>query len=230
MAVMEPASTWKPGGSRSEDARGFPRWADRADEGRLGRFFQRVEQLLLEHLPGSAPKEAWPRTGGKDQAEVRAAGVLRLEELEQRYGAWVREEYHRPAQKGQGKGPRGAEGAKGAMRPRMPESTCASGSVGGARGQETGSASRVGVRLKVQRPVIQRPRQREGRRDRSGMIHSTVPNGGCILKIASSVERCGQQVSGQRVSRKERSAARRARRTQAAEENGKAENCWESSR
>jgi putative transposase len=89
--------------------------------GKIERFFQSVEQLLLEQLPGYAPKEAWPRTGEKDQADVRAGGVLRLEELEQRFRKWLLEEYHRRAQKGQGKGPQ-ERWEEGGFVPRMPES------------------------------------------------------------------------------------------------------------
>jgi hypothetical protein len=66
--------------------------------GKIERFFKSVEQLLLEQLPGYAPKEAWPQAGGEKQAEPRA-GVLTLGELEQRFRTWRVQEYHHRVQK-----------------------------------------------------------------------------------------------------------------------------------
>lgn len=43
--------------------------------GKIERFFQSVEQLLLEQLPGYAPKSAWPQGGGERQAEPRSWGA-----------------------------------------------------------------------------------------------------------------------------------------------------------
>ena len=88
--------------------------------GKIERFFQSVEQLLLEQLPGYAPKEAWPQAGGETQAEPRAA-VLTLGELEQRFRTWLLSEYHRRVQKGQRKGPQ-ERWEEGGFLPRMPES------------------------------------------------------------------------------------------------------------
>jgi transposase InsO family protein len=51
--------------------------------GKIERFFQSVEQLLLEQLPGYAPKEVWPRTLEPGRAK-ESSGVLTLSELEQR--------------------------------------------------------------------------------------------------------------------------------------------------
>jgi putative transposase len=88
--------------------------------GKIEQFFQSVEQLLLEQLPGYAPKEAWPQAGGEKSAR-REAGVLTLEELEQRFRRWLLEDDHRRVQKGQRKGPQ-ERWEEGGFVPRMPES------------------------------------------------------------------------------------------------------------
>lgn len=88
--------------------------------GKIERFFRSVEQLLLEQLPGYAPKEAWPQAGGEKQAGL-GAGVLTLGELEQHFRAWLLEEYHRRVQRGQSKGPQ-ERWEEGSFVPRMPES------------------------------------------------------------------------------------------------------------
>jgi hypothetical protein len=63
-----------------------------------------VEQLLLEQLPGYAPSEAWPRSGGQGTGKERA-GVLTLGEVEQRFREWLLSDYHHRVQKGQSRGP-----------------------------------------------------------------------------------------------------------------------------
>lgn len=73
-------------------------------EERLSDFWRRVEQLLLEQLPGYAPKEGWPNARGQGGEKARA-GVLTLSELEQRFRDWLLSDYHRRVQKGQSKGP-----------------------------------------------------------------------------------------------------------------------------
>ena len=88
--------------------------------GKIERFFQSVEQLLLEQLPGYAPKEAWPAAGGEKQSEPRG-GMLTLGELEQRFRTWLLSEYHRRVQKGQSFGPQ-ERWEEGGFLPRMPES------------------------------------------------------------------------------------------------------------
>jgi putative transposase len=88
--------------------------------GKIERFFQSVEQLLLEQLPGYAPKEAWPKAGTSEPARPQA-DVLTMGELEQRFRTWLLSEYHRRVQKGQRKGPQ-ERWEEGGFLPRMPES------------------------------------------------------------------------------------------------------------
>lgn len=88
--------------------------------GKIERFFQSVEQLLLEQLPGYAPSEAWPRGGASESAKPRV-GVLTLEELERCFRTWLLEDYHRRVQKGQSKGPQ-ERWEEGGFLPRMSES------------------------------------------------------------------------------------------------------------
>jgi putative transposase len=88
--------------------------------GKIERLFQSVEQLFLERQPGYAPKEAWPKSVGQG-AEQKWAGVLSLEELEQRFRDWLLVDYHRRVQKGQSKGPQ-ERWEEGGFLPRMPVS------------------------------------------------------------------------------------------------------------
>jgi putative transposase len=87
--------------------------------GKIERFFQSVEQLLLEQLPGYTPSEAWPGAGEPHRRE--RAGVLTLEELEQHFRTWLLSDYHYRIQKGQRKGPQ-ERWEEGGFLPRMPES------------------------------------------------------------------------------------------------------------
>jgi putative transposase len=88
--------------------------------GKIERFFQSVEQLLLEQLPGYAPKEVWPRALEPGRVK-ESSGVLTLSELEQRFRDWLLSDYHRRVQKGQRKGPQ-ERWEEGGFLPRMPES------------------------------------------------------------------------------------------------------------
>jgi putative transposase len=88
--------------------------------GKIERFFQSVEQLLLEQLPGYAPKEAWPKEV-RQAGEKARAGVLTLWELEQRFREWLLSEYHHRVQKGESRGPQ-ERWEEGGFLPRMPES------------------------------------------------------------------------------------------------------------
>lgn len=88
--------------------------------GKIERFFQSVEQLFLEQQPGYAPSEAWPKSVGQGTGKARA-GVLSLEELEQRFREWLLVDYHHRVQKGQNKGPQ-ERWEEGGFLPRMPES------------------------------------------------------------------------------------------------------------
>jgi putative transposase len=88
--------------------------------GKIERFFQSVEQLLLEQLPGYAPKEVWPKSVGQAGEKARA-GILTLWELDQRFREWLLSDYHHRVQKGQNKGPQ-ERWEEGGFLPRMPES------------------------------------------------------------------------------------------------------------
>jgi putative transposase len=88
--------------------------------GKIERFFQSVEQLLLEQLPGYAPSEVWPKSVGQAREKERVGG-LTLWELEQRFRDWLLSDSHRRVQKGQSKGPQ-ERCEEGGFLPRMPES------------------------------------------------------------------------------------------------------------
>jgi putative transposase len=62
--------------------------------GKIERFFQTVEQLLLERLPGYAPKERGPK---KDEIDEKMAKTARLSmaEFDHIFRTWLLEEYHR---------------------------------------------------------------------------------------------------------------------------------------
>jgi len=61
--------------------------------GKVERFFQTLEQLLLQRLAGYSPKERGPNQRDLDEARARTAR-LSLEELEQIFRIWLLEEYH----------------------------------------------------------------------------------------------------------------------------------------
>ena len=88
--------------------------------GKIERFFQSVEQLFLERQPGYAPSEAWPKSVRQGRGKERA-GMLSLEEWEQRFRDWLLVDYHSRVQKGQSKGPQ-ERWEEGGFLPRMPES------------------------------------------------------------------------------------------------------------
>ncbi|GHO51146.1 Mu transposase C-terminal domain-containing protein [Ktedonospora formicarum] len=88
--------------------------------GKIERFFRSVEQLLLEQLPGYAPKEAWPRTLEPGREKERL-GVMTLSDFEQCFRDWLLSDYHSRVQKGQRKGPQERWEEEGFL-PRMPES------------------------------------------------------------------------------------------------------------
>ncbi|GCF11401.1 Mu transposase C-terminal domain-containing protein [Dictyobacter arantiisoli] len=68
--------------------RGNPR-----GRGKIERFFQTVEQLLLERLPGYAPKERGAKPDELDEARAKAAR-LSLAEFDYGFRTWLLEQYH----------------------------------------------------------------------------------------------------------------------------------------
>nr|WP_220199342.1 DDE-type integrase/transposase/recombinase [Ktedonospora formicarum] len=138
--------------------------------GKIERFFQSVEQLLLEQLPGYAPSEAWPGAGEPHRRE--RAGVLTLEELEQHFRTWLLSDYHYRIQKGQRKGPRSA-GKKGDFC-RECQSRWSSWICYWCRWPERDGCSRAGLPLKVIHTLIRCLRPTWGRKCRFAMIRTLM--------------------------------------------------------
>lgn len=61
--------------------------------GKIERFFQTVEQLLLQRLPGYSPKERGPDEEERHEARARSAR-LSLAEFEYSFRTWLLEQYH----------------------------------------------------------------------------------------------------------------------------------------
>lgn len=61
--------------------------------GKIERFFQTVEQLLLQQLPGYSPKERGPEEQERHEARANSAR-LSLAAFEDRFRTWLLEQYH----------------------------------------------------------------------------------------------------------------------------------------
>ncbi len=68
--------------------RGVPR-----GRGKIERFFKTIEQLLLERLPGYAPKERVPKQDELDEKRAKSAR-LSMAEFEYGFRTWLLESYH----------------------------------------------------------------------------------------------------------------------------------------